>query len=348
MNLYQNELYIEDINYITSLDLPWDALKNKTFLISGASGMIGSCLIDALIHKNINIKILALARNEKKAKARFADLFYSDNFTFIQHDVNDPLDDYGYVDFIIHAASNTHPRLYATDPIGTIITNIIGTYNLLNYAVNHGTERFMFLSSVEIYGENRENIGKFKESDLGYIDCNTLRGGYPESKRAGEALCKAFMEHNGIKDIIPRLPRIYGPTMHDSDSKAIAQFIKRGIARQNIVLKSEGAQLFSYCYIADAVTALLTILLKGTIGEAYNIADPASDITLKDLADIIAQYSKKEVVFAIPDAIEVAGYSKATKALLDSRKLKNLGWVPKFDIKSGIRRTINIMSELLT
>ena len=99
MNLYQNELYIEDINYITSLDLPWDALKNKTFLISGASGMIGSCLIDALIHKNINIKILALARNEKKAKARFADLFYSDNFTFIQHDVNDPLDDYGYVEF---------------------------------------------------------------------------------------------------------------------------------------------------------------------------------------------------------------------------------------------------------
>lgn len=346
MKLLENELYKSDINYITNLDLPWDKIKDKTILISGASGMIGSCLIDVLMSENINANVIALGRNEEKAKEKFYTYWHLNNFEFLKCDINKAVPEARNIDFIIHAASNTHPKQYATDPIGTITTNVIGTYNLLNYAVNNKVKRFMFASSVEVYGENRGDADKFNESYCGYIDCNSLRAGYPESKRTGESLCQAFIKQKDLDIVIPRLSRTYGPTMLMSDSKAIAQFIKKGVAKDNIVLKSEGTQFYSYSYVIDAVTALLTILLKGQCGEAYNIADSDSDITLKDIAKTIAQFVGKEVVFELPDITEATGYSKATKAILDSKKLKELGWKAKYDIKSGLHRTIQILSEI--
>lgn len=345
MRIWENELYKNDIEHIIGSDLPWEKLQNKIVLISGASGMIGSCLIDALLSKDINIKVIAIGRNEEISKERFAKFWRSDNFIFVKHDINSPLQDLGSVDFVIHAASNTHPKQYATDPIGTVLTNIIGTNNLLNYATEHGAERFLFASSVEIYGENRGDTEKFDESYSGYINCNELRAGYPESKRAGEALCQAFIKQKGLNVVIARLSRTYGPTMLKSDSKAIAQFIKKGIAKEDIVLKSDGSQFYSYNYVADGVTGLLTILLKGKNGEAYNIADDESDIALKDLAEFIAKCVGKKVVFELPEAIEAAGYSKATKAVLDSTKLNALGWKAKYDIKSGLERSIIILSN---
>ena len=346
MKLLENVLYKNDIKYITSLDLPWNKIENKTILISGASGMIGSCMIDALMSKDINIKVIALGRNEEKAKERFNEYWNSHNFTFVECDINEPIKEIGNVDFVVHAASNTHPRQYSLDPIGTVTTNIIGTNNLLNYAAYHEVERFMFASSVEVYGENRGDTEKFNENYCGYIDCNSLRAGYPESKRAGEALCQAFIKQKGLDIVIPRLSRTYGPTMLMSDSKAIAQFIKKGVAKEDIVLKSEGTQFYSYSYVVDAVTALLTILLKGECGEAYNIADDNSDIALRDLAKIIAEFVEKKVIFELPDETESAGYSKATKAILDSTKLQALGWKSKYDIESGLRRTVDILGAV--
>ncbi|MBK5201906.1 MAG: NAD-dependent epimerase/dehydratase family protein [Spirochaetaceae bacterium] len=344
MELLESKLYQNDIEYITSLKLPWNKLQNKTVLISGASGMIGSCIIDALLSKDINVKVIALGRNEKKARDRFNEYWDLNNFKFLKCDINDSIKEMGNVDFVIHAASNTHPIQYATDPIGTVTTNIIGTNNLLKYATNHKTERFLFASSVEVYGENRGDVEKFKEDYCGYIDCNTLRAGYPESKRAGETLCQAFIKQNDLDIVIPRLSRTYGPTMLMSDSKAIAQFIKKGLLKEDIILKSQGTQFYSYTYVVDAVTALLTILLKGVCGEAYNISDDNSNVLLKNLAEIIADYTGKNVVFELPDEIELAGYSKATKAILDSKKLQSLGWKSHYDITSGLRRTIEILS----
>lgn len=346
MKLLENELYKDDINYITNLELPWDKLNNKTILISGASGMIGSCMIDALMRKGINIKVIALGRDEQKAKRRFYKYWDSNNFHFIKCDITESIAYFGKVDFVVHAASNTHPQQYATDPIGTITTNIIGTNNLLNYSVKNKVERFLFASSVEVYGENRGDVEKFTESYCGYIDCNTLRAGYTEGKRAGEALCQAFIKQKCLDIVVPRLSRIYGPTMLMSDSKAIAQFIKKGVAKEDIVLKSEGTQFYSYNYVADAVAAFLTVLLKGECGEAYNIADDNSNMALKDIAKIISEFTGKKVVFELPDKTEAAGYSKATKAILDSQKLQSLGWKSKYDIESGLRRTVDILEDI--
>lgn len=352
MKVYENPLYKEDISRAAALDLPWDKLKDKAVLISGASGLVGSCFIDVIMEHNrsqgLNCKIYALGRNQAKAMTRFGYCQDSDLFQFIAADINKPLvrDDIGKVDYVLHLASNTHPVAYATDPIGTVTTNIIGTYNMLDFAVAHEAVRVAFASSNEIYGENRGDVEKFDEDYCGYINSNTMRAGYPESKRCGEALCQAYIRQKGLDVVVPRLTRSYGPTMLMSDTKAISQFIRKGIAGEDIVLKSEGTQYYSYTYVVDAVTGLLTVLLCGECGEAYNIADDASDIMLKDLAAIIADTAGKKVVFEFPDAVEAAGFSKATKARLESAKINKLGWKAAYDIKTGLSRTIEILKTL--
>lgn len=333
--------YKNSIDYVANLELPWNKLENKTVLISGASGMIGTFLIHVLLEKISTIKIIAIGRNESKARERFEQYWKDPRFTFLSHDINQPLDSIGHADFILHAASNTHPLSYASDPIGTITTNILGTYNLLNYAASCHAERFVLASSVEIYGENRGDTDYFDENYCGYIDCNTMRAGYPESKRASEALCQAYIKAKSMEIVIARLARTYGPTMIWDDSKAISQFIKNGVLKEDIVLKSAGNQLYSYNYVADTVSGLLTIWLKGNNGEAYNIADSKSDITLKELATIIAEDSGTKVTFEFPDAIEQSGYSKATKAIMNSEKLQKLGWKAHWSIREGIKETLS-------
>ena len=355
MTRFNHPLYLEDIKQVMALPLDWNKLRGSTFLISGASGNIAGMFIDVLLNLNLDINVIALGRNTRRAEIRFAKYWNDEHFSFFAGDIN-----YGVsldkaankaefqddkADYILHAASNTHPAAYSSDPIGTITTNIIGTWHLLEYGANCGCKRFIYASSVEIYGENRGDIDKFDEGYLGYIDCNTMRAGYPESKRAGEAPCQAYIAQMGMDIVIPRLSRTYGPTLLDSDTKAISQFIHKGVKGEDIVLKSEGNQLYSYSYVADAVSALFYCLINGEKGQAYNIADEASDKRLKELAQTIADYSGTRVIFELPDSAEAAGYSTATTAVLDASKLASLGWKAHYTMEEGLKRTLTILRE---
>ena len=439
MRLLENETYQADLRAVCGLNLPWGELDGRSILISGATGMIGSTLIDVLMMRNRSLeeacgvsadiscaagqgqaedatvrgvggledartgkecgapmrgcRIIALGRSEEKTKNRFREYWEDPRFVFVRCDINDReslergcveagvcglqneagscgsrneadvcgmKNESGFsgfqneagkkaagtVDYVFHAASNTHPVAYANDPIGTVVTNIIGLDNLLHFASEHGCRRFLFASSNEIYGENRGDAELFDEQYCGYIDCNTLRAGYPEGKRAGEALCQAYIRQKGLDVVIPRFTRSFGPSLLATDTKALSQFIRKGIERADIVLKSAGTQFFSYTYVCDAVSGLLYCLLKGTSGEAYNIADVSCDITLRDLAQTIADLVGTKVVFDLPDAVEAAGFSKATKARLDSTKLQGLGWKAQFDMKTALEHTIEVMRTL--
>ena len=349
--ILSNPIYQSDIKQAARVPIAWDKLSGKTILLTGATGMIASTFIDILMYHNRihheadGTHIIAVSRNADKAKNRFADYWDNEYFSYLSHDITVPLPELGEIDYILHAASNTHPRAYAVDPIGTITANVEGTHNLLEYAATHKCKRFFFFSSVEIYGENRKDVEQFDENYLGYIDCNTVRAGYPESKRLGEALCNAYAAQRGQDFVIGRFSRVYGPTMLESDSKAIAQFIKKAAVGENIVLKSEGTQIYSYTYAVDAAVAVFYLLLCAKSGEAVNIADRSSDIALRDLAGILADIAHTKVVHEQPDELERTGYSTATRATLEPSRIERLGWKAKTNIREGLRKTVECLRD---
>lgn len=353
MQLIENTCYLAMIDRLIA-DFPcWEQLNGKTLFISGASGMLGSLLVDAVMVRNRTLpvetqcKVIAIGRNREAAERRFAPWLRFPAFHFMVHDVSEPLVSLPLMpDYWVHAASTTHPLAYSNEPINTILSNVLGIHHLLEAASKHNNSRFLCLSSVEIYGENRGDTEYFREDYCGRIDCNTLRAGYPEAKRVSEAMCQAYIQQRHVDAVVIRLPRCYGPTMRMEDSKAIAQFIKKSVQGENIVLKSAGNQLYSFAYAADAVLGMLWVLLCGETGRAYNLADPKSDITLKALAELAAAHAGTKVVFELPDEAERKGYSTASKALLDGNKLKELGWNARYDIAAGMRETIDILREV--
>lgn len=326
--------------------------KDKSILVTGARGMIGSMFIDVIMLANAEYgtecKVYAVVRDETAARKRFRKYINDPLFKILVVDVNQEALEMadGNLDFIVHGASNTHPLLYSRKPIETILTNSVGTNNILKCAVKYSCKRFLFLSSVEIYGENRGDGRKWDENGCGYINSNTLRAGYPEGKRLGEALCQAYRKEYGLKSIILRIARCYGPGILENDSKALSQFLQRAKEGKDIILKSEGKQFFSYIYQADVVDAIFHFLQYGEEGEAYNITGGHSDITLKELAEMIAGIANVSVRSEVPDEEESVGYSKASRALLDGEKAAKAGWMAQYKMPQGIERCLHeVVSE---
>lgn len=335
----KHPFYQEDIKNILSID-GIGHLHGKSFLITGATGMVGVMLIDALMAMG-DVKVYAVGRNKKKAQDRLGEYFESMNFEFIEQDVCDPFDDNIKVDYIIPAASNTHPLAYSQYPIETIMINIKGAEYALDLAARCGAT-VVYTSTNEVYG-NSVGDEVFTEDYNGRLNLSNARSCYNESKRTCEAMCQSYIAEKDVKVKIARLCRIFGPTMLETDTKASSQFIMKAVKGEDIVLKSEGNQFFSYTYVADAVAGLLTVLLNGEIGVAYNVCSEKTDIRLKDFAQLCAKINDKKVVFDMPSENERKGYSIAMKAILSNERIKGIGFKPVYEMEDAVMRTVSIL-----
>lgn len=342
MNYTNN--YIEELKEFNhSIDIEF--LKNKSILISGATGLIGSYLIDSiLINSDFNVKIWCLTTNKSKAIERFIKFYNDDRLIFIECDLTKRLNlNESKFDYIIHLASFSDPSNYRTFPVETMLMNINGCNNLLNIAKNANVKKFLLASSCEIYGTETENL---KETNVGSVNTLDIRSCYNESKRASETLCVSYTHEYNVPTTIARLSRIYGPTMLIKDSKALSQFIKNSLNNEDIVLKSKGEQIFTYCYVSDAVNALFYLLNSDENAQAYNITNSQDLLTLKEIAEYIAKLNNKKVVFELPKEEERLGYSRATKSVLITDKIENLGWKPQINLYHGIKKTFNHLKEM--
>lgn len=341
----QHPLYQEDLKRI--LYIPEiEQLNKKSFLITGATGLIGVCMIDALMtfnHQGAGAHIYAIGRSWEKAKSRLGEYEQDEHFHFIEQDVRQPLPEDIQVDVIIPLASNTHPLAYSQYPIETIEINVKGVEHALNKALACGAT-VLYPSSVEVYGNARgEDV--FTEDYTGKLNLENARACYPESKRLSEALCLSYMAERGVDVKIARLSRAFGPTMLMTDTKASSQFILKALAGEDIILKSKGEQFFSYTYVADVVRSMLYILLYGESGKAYNVANQDCNVKLKDFAGACARWAGKEVVFDLPSEVEQKGYSVAMHAILDSTRLLSLGCQPLYSFDEAIYRTLKVLAD---
>ena len=336
------ELYLKNINYaLSNNDLT--KLKNCSILITGANGMIGSCIIDILneLNKNYdaNIKIYALIRNT--LLDRFNDY---KNVIIIKQDIREALKtDYKF-DYIINAASNSHPSKFSTEPVETFDINYQGTKNLLEYGKNHDLKRFLFVSSGEIYGEPNKDIDAFKEDYIGKINTISPRSCYPLGKISGENLSIGYAQEYGIESVIVRPCHTYGPTQTDEDSRASSSFIRNVVNEKDIIMKSKGEQIRSYTYVVDCAIGILMALANGENKNAYNVANNNSIVSIAEFANKVANSSNQKVLFELPTETEKNSYNPVTRSVLDGEKLESIGWKPCFDIDEGIKNTIDIMS----
>lgn len=320
------------------MDLQWNKLDYCNILVTGATGLVGSSIIDLLMKHTVkNCHIYASGRNESRAKTKFSKYYGKENFHFFRYDVEKPLESEIKFDYIIHAASNASPNFFANNPVGVIMSNIIGTKNLLDYGREHGMKRFLYISSGEVYGNG--DVEKWHETDSGYVDCMTMRSCYPTSKRAAETLCVAYAKQYDVDVVVARLCHTYGPNFTEQDNRAYAQFFIKALQGEDIVLKSTGDQYRSWLYVEDCASAILTILLNGQSCEAYNVADEVSCVTIKELAEKIAKLGKVKVVFDLPSDIERKGFSVIKKATFDTSKLLDLGWKAKYSLDEGLKST---------
>lgn len=340
--MIRNTVYREALERV----IPEIAIEDGRVLVTGASGLIGSCIIDLLLLSNEHghsFEVYALGRNKEKLSKRFEAFKDSAHLYIIEQDIMMPLDNGIYYDYIIHGASNADPRNYALYPAETMLINLEGAKNVLNYCKENRNTKALLMSTFEVYGNAGKDV--YSETDSGVVDINKIRSCYPESKRCMEILTRCYVDEYGVNAVIGRLSSIYGPTMAKDDSKAHAQFIRNGVNGEDIVLKSRGEQRRTYCYVIDAVTGLLCILAKGTIGEVYNIANEDSIVSIADVAQLVAQISGTKVVFKLPSDIEKKGYSTPQNCILDNGKLRKLGWKGRYSICQGLTESIRILQS---
>lgn len=344
----RNPIIEEDLRFITSARLPWEKFAGKNILISGANGFLPAYTVETLLYLNETrlkkkAKVFALVRDAKKAKNRFAHYRARRDLRFIVQDVCSPVKVRDRFHFIVHAASQASPKKFGTDPAGTISANTVGTYHLLELARAKKTEGFLFISSGEVYGRVNENEMPIAEDTNGFVDPASIRSCYAEGKRAGETMCVSWWHQYGVPAKIVRPFHTYGPGMSLDDGRVYSDFVSDVVHGRDIVMKSDGNAMRTFCYLADAATAFFTVLLKGENAQAYNVADKDGEISINGLASMmIGLFPEKELSVKKCKTTRMNGYLKnpLERSHPSTSRLEKLGWKPRHSLRKGFERTV--------
>lgn len=317
-------------------------LNSKNIFVSGATGLIGSTLIKAIVTNAPSAKIIAFVRDECKAKKVFKN--YEQNITFVTGDIREPVVFDGHVDYVIHAASETSSKAFVEAPVSIIDIALSGTKNMLDFSRQKNAQGFVYLSSMEVYG-TPHNDDKIFEDHGTDLDTMNVRTSYPESKRLCESLCTAYASQFQVPAKVVRLTQTFGPGVQYNDGRVFAEFSRCVIENRDIVLHTKGETKRSYLYTLDAASAILTVLTKGKPAEAYNAANEATYCSIYEMAQMIAQkiaLGKIQVKIEESD-ISSFGYAKTLRMNLDTSKLRKLGWQAKTGLSDMFARTIQGM-----
>ena len=345
-NLMRNRIVADDLKEIVQEDIPWEAFRNATVMVTGANGILPSYMVDTLLYlnesKDYNIHIIGVVRNREKAKRRFE---ANDKLDFIVQDVCQPIYHEGNIDYIIHAAGQASPKFYGKDPVGTIEGHILGTDNCLRLAAEKHIKGMLYFSSCDAYGTEYE-VEVIDENYVGKIDSLGERSCYPIGKIAGESLCAAYKKQFDVPVKIMRIAHTHGPMMPLDDGRVFADFVSNILRNEDIALNSDGSAERPMLYLSDAVRAYFRILLLGTAGEAYNVVSEEQISILNLARTLVELYPEKQLKIKFHKRLE-QGYlqEKPKNNRYSSEKLKQLGWQQHYSIKDGFYRTIESYLE---
>jgi UDP-glucuronate decarboxylase len=347
--VHRHSVVQEDLAEIVGHALDWGAFANRTVLVTGANGFLPAYMVETLLylneqHSDFGCRVIGLVRSRDKAEARFRHHLGRRDLDLRVQDLGETLAEIGGpVDYIVHAASQASPKYYGKDPVGTLMPNVFGTRNLLELARAKQSRGLLFFSSGEVYGIVDPDKIPIQEQSYGYVDPHAVRSCYAESKRMGENLCASWAHQYGVVAKIARPFHTYGPGMALDDGRVFSDFVADIVAGRNIQLKSDGSALRPYCYLADATRGFFTVLLLGEVGEAYNVGNDRTHVSVLELAETLVNlYPEKGLKVVRATEVQGAGYIKSPilSNCPDISRLSALGWTPRHSIESGFRRTI--------
>ena len=313
-------------------------MVTMNIVITGGSGFVGSYLCENLI--NDGHKIIVIDNLLTGSTENINNLMDNENFSFVEHDVQNHIEIEDKVDYVLHFASAASPKAYTEHPVNTLKAGSVGTINTLGLAKKHSAE-YLLASTSEVYGDPL--ISPQNEEYWGNVNPNGERSMYDEAKRFAEAAVATYSRSYGLKTKIVRIFNTYGPRMQLNDGRVVTNFIVQALRNENITIYGDGSQTRSFSYVEDTVGGIIS-LMNSNEYDVFNIGNP-NEMTVGQLAEKIVELtdSASEIKYLeLPNDDPKQRKPDITKA-----KTK-LNWEPKVNLDEGLAKTITWVEEQLS